>query len=257
MPNHFHRLIQVQDVPLASIMRSALTSFAQYFNCLHHKVGHVFQGRYRVTLCQKESYLLELVRYLHLNPVRAHRVESPQQWRWCSLASYLHPGQHTWLFTQDVLACFGKRPRHKLLDFLSQASGWDPAAIYPHESFPILGDAEFVKLSTAPVPLRRQLLRSFPGPRLSLTEIAQTCCEQLRFSMRLLETPHKGNSTLHQLRQLITFSATHYFHYSTSHLSQFFHVAPSAVSRMNYAFCTKIIEEPALERQLFQSFIKK
>jgi putative transposase len=60
-------------------LRSALTSYAKYFNRIHRKMGHVFQGRYRAILCQKESYLLELVRYIHLNPVRAHLVESPQQ----------------------------------------------------------------------------------------------------------------------------------------------------------------------------------
>jgi REP element-mobilizing transposase RayT len=100
MPNHFHLIIQVQQIPLSTIMRSSLTSYAKSFNRTHHKIGHVFQGRYRAILCQKEPYLLELVRYIHLNPVRAHLVDSPQQWRWSSLASYLHPGQHPWLYTK-------------------------------------------------------------------------------------------------------------------------------------------------------------
>jgi REP element-mobilizing transposase RayT len=257
MPNHFHLIIQVQQIPLSTIMRSALTSFAKYFNRTHHKIGHVFQGRYRAILCQKESYLLELVRYIHLNPVRAHLVESPQQWRWCSLASYLHPSQHPWLYTKDVLAHFGQRPRHHLLAFLSQAPAVDPAAIYRPESFPLLGDAEFVKLATAPVPLRRQVTRSFPGPRFQLPKIARVCADQSHLPVSLSETPHKGSAALHRLRQMITFAATHYFYYSTSRLAQFFHVAPSSISRMNYAFCVKIRQHPSLEKQLFQSLMKE
>jgi len=126
-----------------------LSGYAGAFNRRHHRIGHLFQNRYKSIVVEEEPYLLELVRYLHLNPVRAHRVESPQQWRWCSLASYLHPGQYAWLYTQDVLACFGKRPRHQLLDFLSLASGLDSAAIYPCESFPILnttGTCSFIGL---------------------------------------------------------------------------------------------------------------
>jgi len=242
---------------LASIMRSALTCYAKYFNRIHRKIGHVFQGRYRAILCQKESYLLELVRYIHLNPVRAHLVESPQQWRWCSLAAYLHPGQHSWLYTEDVLAYFGKSSRQNLLAFLSQAPGVDPAAIYHPESFPILGDAEFVKFAAAPVLLRRQVTRDFPGPRLQLPKIAKVCAEQFHLPISLLGTPHKGSAALHQLRQMIPFAAIHYFFYSASRLAQFFHVAPSSVSRMNYAFCAKIRQQPLLEKQLFQSLINR
>jgi REP element-mobilizing transposase RayT len=257
MPNHFHLLLQVQDIPLSSIMRSALTSFAKYFNRLHRKVGHVFQGRYRAILCQKETYLMELVRYIHLNPVRAHLANSPQQWRWCSLASYLHLSQHSFLYTQDILACFGQRPRLNLLDFLSQAPALASSLIYPPESFPLLGDDAFAKRATEPVQLRRQLPRSFPGPRLSLATIAKVCSEQSHLPMRLLDNPHKGCSDLHYLRQIIAFAATHYFFYKPSQLAQFFHVAPSSVSRMNFDFRVKILKQPVLEMQLFQPFIKR
>jgi putative transposase len=125
MPNHLHLLLQVQQVPLSTIMRSCLTRYAQQFNRIHHLTGHVFQGRYRAILCQKESYLLELVRYVHLNPVRAHLVEAPQQWRWSSLNDYVHPSQHCWLHTEEVLSLFGNRPRNKLLSFLSQSPALD------------------------------------------------------------------------------------------------------------------------------------
>jgi REP element-mobilizing transposase RayT len=82
MPNHFHLLVEVAETPLSTIMRSVETAFALRFNFLYRKQGHVFQGRYRSVLCEKRSYLLELIRYIHLNPVRAHLVDQARQPNW-------------------------------------------------------------------------------------------------------------------------------------------------------------------------------
>jgi len=89
-----------------------------------------------------------------------------------------------------------------------------------------------------------------------LDTIAKVCSEQSHLPMRLLEIPHKGSSELHHLRQMITYAATHYFFYKPSQLAEFFHVAPSSVSRMNSRFRANLLKQPAIEMQLFQSFIQ-
>jgi putative transposase len=71
MPNHVHLLARTGDVPLAKFMQGLQQSYTQWFNRVHGKVGHVFQGRYRAIVCDSETYLPTLVRYIHLNPVRA------------------------------------------------------------------------------------------------------------------------------------------------------------------------------------------
>lgn len=76
LPNHFHLLLRTAAVPLALIMRRLLTGHAVYFNLRHQRCGHLFQNRYKSILCQADAYLLELVRYIHLNPLRAGLVES-------------------------------------------------------------------------------------------------------------------------------------------------------------------------------------
>ncbi len=230
MTNHFHIIIQVHDVRLSTIMRSCLTRFAQNFNRIHHKTGHVFQGRYRAILCQKQSYLLELVRYVHLNPVRAHLVQDPQQWRWSSLNDYLHPSQHPWLHTRDILAEFGRHPHHHLLQFLSQVPDLDPAMIYPPESFPILGDNAFIKQVTEPVALRRHMPRSFPGRRLSLKQIAQAICEAQQFPIQQLNHPHKGPHQLSRIRQDIILAGRQFFFYKTCQLADFLNISSAAVT---------------------------
>jgi len=89
MPNHFHLLLETREVGLSKIMQGLLLSYTQYFNLKYKKVGHLFQGRYKAQLCQKESYLLELIRYLHLNSVRAGIVDMPDKYKWSSHNDYM------------------------------------------------------------------------------------------------------------------------------------------------------------------------
>jgi REP element-mobilizing transposase RayT len=232
MPNHFHLIIQAQQVPLSTLMRSCLTRYAQHFNRQHHLTGHVFQGRYRAILCQKESYLLELIRYVHLNPVRAHLVEAPHLWRWSSLNDYLHSSQHSWLHTEDVLSHFGRQPRSKLRTFLAQAPDLVPKQIYSPEKFPVLGDKAFIKTVTQTVSLRRQAPRSFPGPRLSLQEIAHRICGWESSLPSILDHRHKGTRRLTQLRKDIIFAASHFFFYPASQIAGFLQISPTAVTQL-------------------------
>lgn len=84
MKNHIHLLIETGDVPLSKIMQGILQSHTQYHNKKYGTVGHLFQGRYKAILCDRDAYLLELVRYIHLNPVRARIVEDPTRYHWSS-----------------------------------------------------------------------------------------------------------------------------------------------------------------------------
>ena len=74
MPNHFHLLLKTGQTPIATLMRRLLTGYAVSFNLRHRRSGHLVQNRYKSILCQEDAYLLELVRYIHLNPLRAKIV---------------------------------------------------------------------------------------------------------------------------------------------------------------------------------------
>ncbi len=84
MDNHYHLLIETPDADLSKGMRQLNGVYTQAFNRDHGRIGHVFQGRYKALLVQKESYLLELARYIVLNPVRAGMVPSAKDWSWSS-----------------------------------------------------------------------------------------------------------------------------------------------------------------------------
>lgn len=108
MGNHYHLLIETPEGNLSRGMRQLNGVYTQQHNRRHSRVGHVFQGRYKAVLVEKQSYLLELARYIVLNPVRAQMVRTAGEWPWSSYRSSIGlqavvAGMHTdW-----VLAAFG------------------------------------------------------------------------------------------------------------------------------------------------------
>ena len=88
MPNHVHLLLECSGSPLGKFMQGLQQSYTQYYNRTYHKVGHLFQGRYQAILCQKDAYLLELVRYIHLNPARSKLVASAGKYPYSGAQAY-------------------------------------------------------------------------------------------------------------------------------------------------------------------------
>jgi len=88
MPNHVHLLVEGSKEPLSKFMQGLQQAYTQYFNRRHNKVGHLFQGRYHAIICEKDEYLLALVRYIHLNPVRTKLVQRPEQYLYTGHAEY-------------------------------------------------------------------------------------------------------------------------------------------------------------------------
>ena len=110
MDNHYHLLIETPLANLPQIMRHINGAYTTYFNVKRARRGHLFQGRYKAILVQKDPYAKELTRYMHLNPVRAQMVKTPGDHDWSSYNAYIGateaPG---WLHRDFILAYFGKR----------------------------------------------------------------------------------------------------------------------------------------------------
>ena len=112
IPNHFHLLLKISTTPLSTVMRRLLTGHAIYFNRRHKRSGHLFQNRYRSILCQEETYLLTLVRYIHLNPLRAGLVDSLDlldRYSYAGHSVLLGWKANDWQETDFVLKHFGTR----------------------------------------------------------------------------------------------------------------------------------------------------
>jgi REP element-mobilizing transposase RayT len=109
MTNHYHLLVETPDANLAKGMRQLNGVYTQRFNRTHGRFGHVFQGRYKAIVVQKEAYLLGMARHIVLNPVRAGIVPSPSAWPWSSyLATIGAQPAPEWLESSAILGSFGK-----------------------------------------------------------------------------------------------------------------------------------------------------
>jgi len=112
MNNHYHLIIETPDGNLSQGMRQLNGVYTQYFNRRHNRAGHIFQGRYKSILIEKESYLLEVSRYVVLNPVRAKAAERAEDWKWSSYRGAAGMEKPHKCFTPDwILGQFGAKRR--------------------------------------------------------------------------------------------------------------------------------------------------
>jgi len=175
IPNHFHVLLETEKVPIATVMSRVLTGYAVEHNLRHHRVGHLFQNRYKSILCQKESYLLELVRYIHLNPLRAGIVSSMTElgrFRFSGHNGIVTGSAVPWQDADEVLTRFGQSAKEARIAYekfvaegialgkrpdliggglLRSSGGWQEvqwarqAGEFLKSDERILGDSEFVE----------------------------------------------------------------------------------------------------------------
>ena len=159
MSNHYHLLVETPDANLSAGMRQLNGVYTQLTNRAHGRVGHVFQGRFKAIVVDKDNYLLELARYVVLNPVRAGMVQDPGQWPWSSYGAMLAPGWMPgadWLATDKLLAYFApdqqsfdrKQAQQRYINHVREGIGlpsvWDDLSGQVY-----LGDEKFVnKMST-------------------------------------------------------------------------------------------------------------
>lgn len=170
MSNHYHLLIETPDSNLSKGMRQLNGVYTQKFNRHHGRVGHVFQGRYKSILVEKEPYLLELTRYIVLNPVRAQMVSSAKDWPWSSYRETAGFKRPMSLLTIDwVLSNFSSNKKvaiKRYQEFVSQG-GDQPNPWEQLRNQVYLGSEKFVDemrsniavdvdLSEVPSPQKRQ-----------------------------------------------------------------------------------------------------
>lgn len=160
MTNHYHVVVETPEGNLAQGMRHLNGVYTQYVNRTHGRIGHVFQGRYKAILVEKDSYLLELARYVVLNPVRAGMVGDAGEWMWSSYPVMTGAvARPPWLQTDWILGQFGgqqNKAREKYVDFVRAGVGlpsvWEAllGQIY-------LGGEEFVTRMQSDLPPDKSL----------------------------------------------------------------------------------------------------
>lgn len=147
MGNHYHLVVETPDGNLAKGMRQLNGVFSQATNRRHGRTGHLFQGRYKAILVDRDAHLLELARYVVLNPVRAGMVAGPGEWAWSSYRAMIGDAPApAWLAIDGLLALFGKRRATAIRRYaVFVAEGIGGPAIWRHLNRQVyLGDDRFV-----------------------------------------------------------------------------------------------------------------
>jgi hypothetical protein len=150
MSNHYHVLLETPRGNLRQILHHLNTGYSNYFNAKTGRAGHLFQGRYRAILVDKDTYAMELSRYIHLNPVRAHMVKDPLHYPWSSYKDYVGARRRwDWVKTDWILGQISrneKRARKGYRKFIGEGSKRairDPLEQVVNST--ILGSEEFVE----------------------------------------------------------------------------------------------------------------
>jgi putative transposase len=113
MPNHIHLQLETKETPLSDIMRVLNSRYAIYFNKKYKFIGHVFQDRYWARLILDDWYMLEASKYIHLNPVEANIVDSPEVYPWSSCAAYVDQTKMNPLISTEKILSFFSSPSNK------------------------------------------------------------------------------------------------------------------------------------------------
>ena len=170
MENHYHLLLEISELNLSQALHLINAGYTTYFNRVYNRSGHLFQGRYRAILVERDQYASVLSRYIHLNPVRAGIAKSPENYPWSSYGGYLNPKEKpVWLKTSLILGYFGgsvgqaKRKYREFVEDTSREAVSDPLSGVT--SGVILGSESFIEWIRDHVIKGKQVDRDLPSLR--------------------------------------------------------------------------------------------
>jgi REP element-mobilizing transposase RayT len=247
LSNHFHLLLMPTTTSLSHFMRRLLTGYAVSFNRRHRRSGHLFQNRYKSIVCEEEPYLLELIRYIHLNPLRAGMVtglEELDTYPWAGHAVLLGHRQFTGQETESVLERFGKRvatARRNYRQFVTDGimTGRRDDLVggglqrsqgkrenHEYESFDerVLGGGDFVDSLKADFRLRDKMKSD-----VTLTQLLESVATALTIDPDSIRKPSKSRAPA-AARGVICHLAIYELGYTGREVGKFLHLGPTGVS---------------------------
>lgn len=187
MTNHYHLLLETPHGNLSQIMRHINGAYASYFNTRHSRVGPLLQGRYKAILVEKDTYAQELSRYIHLNPVRAKKIKTVEEYPWSSCRAYLGLEEKPqWLHDEFILEYFNSdsqeacRTYFKFLQEGIKKNAWNPQKEIVFST--LLGGVDFIEEVKSKYLSDKEITRDVPDlkslMKLSVEEIIQQVNEE-------------------------------------------------------------------------------
>jgi REP-associated tyrosine transposase len=230
MSNHVHLLLETRTIPLSKILQGVTQSYTMYFNRKYKTVGHLFQGRYKAILCDKDAYLLSLIKYIHLNPVRANMAKALGEYRWSSHRSYVKKGKDDIADTDQVLRMFSEdksRARRLYMAYVDDGIEVKKEDIYRTVSQRILGEEQFVDTVMEKIDERFENKRKHH--EYSLKNIVETIGKMRGITLNQLRGKSRNREIL-TVRKLASLAARE-FGYKGKEIAFFLQKDPSVITR--------------------------
>jgi REP element-mobilizing transposase RayT len=230
MNNHVHLLVEIGLIPLSKIFQGINQSYTLYFNHKYNLSGHLFQGRYIAILCDRDAYLLSLLKYIHLNPLRAGMVKDVKDYRWSSHKIYSGATKQIDLVdTDDVLGLFSKtrgKARELYQDFISDAETMEKRDVYGTVDQNLLGDEVFIdeviKKSSRSIEKKRRV------KEYTLSEIAIAL--ERTFNVDIEELRGKGKSEKSRKGKKLFSIVSNEYGYKGNEIASFTRKDPSVIT---------------------------
>lgn len=244
MPNHVHLALQTAADPVSRVVHALHSRYAQYFNRRHGRSGHLFQGRFQAIVIDRDTYLLEVVRYIHRNPVKARLVRRPEEFPWSSHRFYLGTAP-AWLVAGEALALLaGSRPRARRLlqEFVagSAEGGYDPDV---SRLGSVVGSEDFVRAA-----VERAGHAELARRALAVETVAETVARHEGVTLGELCGPGRHRS-LSRARSLCALLGREAGAIPLARTARFLHRDPSTLSRDVARFLRRLVEEPEEARR--------
>ena len=247
MSNHIHLAVKVSEINVSKIIHHLAFRFTRYINRRYKRNGHLFQGRFKSVLVDDEDYLKELIRYIHLNPVRAGIVADPQDYVWSSHRAYLEKSEFVWLSKDRVLEKFHHEKEPAISNykkFVLLGVGIEVEFDFKSGSMSgILGDCDFVD----EILMKANKIK--PKKNIELLEIIAKVCELYEITEEELRAPGKC-ARQSRVRALLAFLVRETNNLSLESLGKFLRRDPSGLTRLASRFEEKCMYNDALSEKL-------
>lgn len=262
MDNHYHLLVRINEFPLGVFMRQLNGRYAQYFRKRTGTRGYLFQDRYRSIVTQDQAYIEQMVRYIHLNPIRGgvcKSIEKLARYPWCGHSVLI--GMRKWpaQTTVDVLKCFAAQKSTAVIRYTSFVKNGinDEPDIYAllrknNQGFEnihqtgcwVIGNQEFVQKAVSADMQERVRLARHAQQGISIDEIALRIARKFRLGAERIQTRGRENAKA-SARKVFAFVSNRQFHFKVCEIARFLNIRPQSVSHLIQEG-EKIAERPLL-----------
>lgn len=246
MTNHIHLAIRVTETNLSKFMHYLAFRYARYINRKYKRIGHLFQGRFHSVLVDDTEYLKELIRYIHLNPVRANIVSDPENYPWSSHRVYLGLIEIVWLSINRVLNKFHPIPDDAISNFkkyVLNGIGIETAYDFKYGLMNgMIGDDEFINESSTTASTK-------PKRKIELSVLIDKICEKNKLSADEFCAPGKALKPSHA-RALASFFVRETEGLSLEQLGKFLNRNPSGLTKLANRLIAKSTKDLLIAKQI-------